>query len=58
MLRHNQITGSRYVILDGLEIPGSRGRTAIVSAVEIGFTVRRLHVFSHKVYQCIAEVHV
>lgn len=40
MLRHNQITGSRYVILDGLEIPGSRGRTAIVSAVEIGFKVR------------------
>lgn len=38
-LRHNQITGSRYVLLDGLEVPGSRGNTSIMSAVEIAFKV-------------------
>ena len=67
MLRHNQITGNRYVSMDygqyivieplinllvghasslvrylmlnGTEVPGSRGKTSILSTMEIHFKV-------------------
>lgn len=39
MLRHNKITGARFVVLDGVEVPGTRGNTNILNAVEISFKI-------------------
>jgi hypothetical protein len=39
MLRHNKITGARFVVLDGVEVPGSRGTTSLLAAVDITFKV-------------------
>lgn len=39
MLRHNKITGARFVVLDGVEVPGTRGNTNILNAVEISFPI-------------------
>jgi len=38
-LRHNQISGGRYVLLDGREVPGSRGSTSPLDECRIVFTV-------------------
>ena len=39
MLRHNKITGTRFVVLDGIEVPGTRGTTSLLNAVEISFKI-------------------
>ncbi len=39
MLRHNKITGARFVMLDAVEVPGTRGNTNILTAVEISFSI-------------------
>lgn len=39
MLRHNKITGARFCVLDGVEVPGTRGSTTLLNAVEISFAI-------------------
>jgi hypothetical protein len=39
MLRHNKITGARFVMLDAVEVPGTRGNTNLLNAVEISFKI-------------------
>jgi len=39
LLRHNKLSGTRFVVLDGIEVPGTRGVTSLLNAVEIMFKV-------------------
>lgn len=39
LLRHNKLSGTRFVVLDGIEVPGTRGVTSLMNAVEILFKV-------------------
>lgn len=36
-LRHNQISGSRYLVVDGVEVPGTRGTSTVGDLTALQF---------------------